>query len=95
MKIETLKIDDVEYVRKDSIKPQITDTGAVMIVDCGRIFAGDIIWDNGRIKGKLGLDGVLKNQSPDKAIIKLTVDFDLPASSEIIRFSVCNERGLK
>ena len=49
-KPETMMIDDVKYVRADSVpKPQPNGNRAVVVVDRGWIFAGDVTEENGRI----------------------------------------------
>ena len=44
-------LNNVEYVRKDSIKahPRILGTRAVVVVDRGWIFAGDVERKDGRL----------------------------------------------
>lgn len=49
-KPNVIKIDDVEYVRSDMVKAPITGNRAVIVVDRGWIFAGDVTRENGRIK---------------------------------------------
>ena len=49
-KPQTIKIDDVEYVRSDLMPASITGNRAVVVVDRGWIFAGDVTRENGRIK---------------------------------------------
>ena len=72
-KPNTIKIDDVEYVRSDMVKAPITGSRAVIVVDRGWIFAGDVVRENGRIKitraihvfrwESIGFDGI-QLQSP-------------------------------
>ena len=46
----TIKIDDIEYVRCDAVAEPIVGNRAVIVVDRGWIFAGDVTRENGRIK---------------------------------------------
>ncbi|MDE2102707.1 MAG: hypothetical protein KGL39_36015 [Patescibacteria group bacterium] len=101
---ETITINNVEYVRKDSIQPAATGTRAVVVVDRGWIFAGDVTRENGRIKlsraihvfrwESIGFDGVIKNPKSDKVTLKPLADVDMPADAEIFSIPVSDEWGL-
>lgn len=88
MSKETLTVDGVTYVRADA-KP--TGCRAVVVVDRGWIFAGDVSRKDGRIYlsnavwlfrwSSIGFDGVLKE--PAKAEIRKIDDVDIPAQSEV------------
>jgi hypothetical protein len=91
-------IDGVKYVPEKSAGKR-----AVVVVDRGWIFAGDVTETDGRIKltralwvfrwETIGFDGVIAN--PKKAILKvMTTDVDLPAESEIFRCPVGDDWGL-
>lgn len=78
---------------------------AVVVVDRGWIFAGDVTEEGGRIKldravwvfrwESIGLDGVLADPKSSKCTIKqLKHQVDLPESSEIFRFPVSENWGL-
>ncbi len=98
-KPETIKIDDTTYVRADA-KP--TGNRAVVVVDRGWIFAGDVTRKDGRIYlsnavwlfrwSSIGFDGVLKN--PSKAEIRKIDDVDVPAQSEVFCVPVPDGWGL-
>lgn len=101
---ETVTINGVEYVRADQL-PEAKSTGnrAIVVVDRGWIYAGDITEENGRIKlsravwvfrwEKIGFNGVIDN--PEKADIrKINSIIDIPAGSEIFRIPVYDEWGL-
>ncbi len=101
---KTIKIDNIEYVRADSVsKPLPNGNRAVVVVDRGWIYAGDVTEKDGRIyldravwvfKWKsIGFDGVLND--PNKATIKvLKHRVDIPAGSEIFRIPVADSWGL-
>lgn len=78
---------------------------AVVVVDRGWIFAGDITDEEGRIKltravwvfnwSSIGFDGVLKDpKNKSVSLRKLTTPVDIPADSEIFRVPVCDDWGL-
>ena len=104
-KPETLKIDDVEYVRKDSVPTPPTGNRAVIVVDRGWIFAGDVTEKDGRIyldraiwlfrwEG-IGFDGAIKD--PKNSALKLRKmqnRIDIPKDSEIFRVPVAADWGL-
>jgi hypothetical protein len=79
---------------------------AVVVVDRGWIFAGDVHEENGRIRlsravwvfrwESIGFDGVLKNPKDSKVTLKtLPNDVDIPADAEVFRVPVDAEWGLK
>lgn len=95
-----LEINGVKYVREDS-KP--TSGRAVVVVDRGWIFAGDIRRENGRIYiskavwvfrwESCGFSKVIEN--PSNADIRPIADIDLPEASEIFCIPVGSEWGLE
>ena len=104
--IETIKINEVEYVRKDCIPqllPTPTGTRAVIVVDRGWIFAGDVTRENGRIKltralhvfkwESVGFAGMIENTK--KADLRKITDVDIPADAEIFAVPVPDNWGLK
>lgn len=105
-KPKTLKIDEVEYVRADSV-PALRPNGnrAVVVVDRGWIFAGDVTEKNGRVRldravwvfrwESIGFDGVLANPKSNKATIKPLRDpVDIPSGAEVFRIPVADDWGL-
>ena len=74
---------------------------AVVVVDRGWIFAGDVTRKNGRIKLKravhvfkwesIGFDGVIKTE---KADLRPISDVDIPAGAEIFSVPVHDNWGL-
>jgi len=96
--MENVTINGVEYA------PVIRSAGnrAVVVVDRGWIFAGDVERRNGRIYltnavwllrwESIGFDGVIANPKSDKVTIKpMPTGVDIPEGSEI--FSVSVEAG--
>jgi hypothetical protein len=100
----TITIDQVKYVREDSIAPKPTGTRAVVVVDRGWIFAGDVTRENGRIKlsraihvfrwESIGFDGMIANPKSNKVMLKPLDDVDMPESAEIFCIPVPDTWGL-
>ena len=96
---EVINIDGIEYVRKDN-KP--AGGRAVVVVDRGWIFAGDVTRENGRIKltralhvfkwESVGFAGMLENTK--KADLRPIADVDIPADAEIFAVPVSASWGL-
>ena len=100
-KPNTIKIDDVEYVRSDLIPAPKTGARAVVVVDRGWIFAGDVTRENGRIKLSRALHvfkweglGFAKMVDTAKADLRPISDVDIPADSEIFSVPVEDSWGL-
>jgi hypothetical protein len=100
--IETIKINEVEYVRADSIQQNPTGNRAIIVVDRGCIFAGDVTRENGRIKltralhvfkwESVGFSGIITNTK--KADLRPIADVDIPEVSEIFCIPVSESWGL-
>ncbi len=97
----TITIDNVKYVREDSITTAPTGTRAVVVVDRGWIFAGDVTRENGRIKLSRALhvfkwDGIgfAKMVETAKADLRKIADVDIPADAEIFCVPVPDSWGL-
>lgn len=103
-KPNTIKIDDIEYVRSDLCVHPISGTRAIIVVDRGWIFAGDVIRENGRIKlsraihvfrwESIGFDGMIANPKSNKVTLKPLADVDMPESAEIFAIPVADDWGL-
>ena len=101
--IETLHINGVEYIRKGCIQP--TGNRAVIIVDRGWIFAGDVTEENDKIKlsraihikrwESIGFDGMIANPNSNKVQIANISDIEIPKQSEIFRVPVKENWGLE
>lgn len=99
-----VKIDDVEYVRSDLRTPPVSGTRAVIVVDRGWIFAGDVTRENSRIKlsraihvfrwDSIGFDGMIANPKSNKVTLKPLADVDMPESAEIFAIPVADDWGL-
>ena len=101
--IKTIEINGVSYVRADSI-PSATPNGnrAVVVVDRGWIFAGDVTRENSRIKlsravwvfrwESCGFAKVIED--PSRADIRPMSDVDIPDGAEIFCVPVSNNWGL-
>jgi len=93
-------IDGVEYA------PVNRNSGnrAVVVVDRGWIFAGDVTRENGRIRlsralhvfrwETMGFAGMIENPKKAKADLRHIADVDLPEGAEIFCVPVSAEWGL-
>ena len=99
MKPETIKIDEVTYVRADA-KP--AGTRAVVVVDRGWIFAGDVTRENGRIRLSralhvfkwegVGFAGIIADTK--RADLRKIADVEIPEGAEIFCVPVSENWGL-
>jgi hypothetical protein len=101
--LSSISVNGVEYVRADSL-PAAKPNGnrAVIIVDRGWIFAGDITRENGRIKisravwvfrwESCGFAKVIED--PSNADIRPMADVDMPEGAEIFCVPVNDQWGL-
>jgi hypothetical protein len=100
-------MEDLEDLVINGTKYRAVPTGnrAVVVVDRGWIFAGDIAEKNGRIHltravwvfrwESIGFDGVLSDPKSIRVTIKpLKYDPDLPSASEVFRVPVDDNWGL-
>ena len=99
--MNNVTIDGVEYA---PVK-EPNGNRAVIVVDRGWIFAGDVTRENGRIKltravwvfrwERIGFNGVLDNpKEKDVDIRKLDQGVDIPEGAEIFCVPVGDEWGL-
>lgn len=95
--LQSVMIDGVEY------RPvQSTGRRAVVVVDRGWIFAGDVTEHNGRIRldrvvwvfrwETVGFSGVIAE--PSKADLRPIEPVDIPAGAEVFRVPVSDDWGL-
>jgi hypothetical protein len=104
--IATIEINGVSYVRADSL-PCAVPNGkrAVVVVDRGWIFAGDVTEENGRVYldravwvfrwESVGFAAVVADPKRSKADIRpLPTRVDIPAGSEVFRLPVSDSWGL-
>ena len=97
-----ITIDNIKYVREDSIAPKVAGTRAVGVVDRGWIFAGDITRENGRIKLTRAVHvfkwesiGFAKMVETENADLRPIGDVDIPADAEIFAIPVHDNWGLE
>ena len=102
---EAVTINGVSYVRADSL-PSAKPNGnrAVVVVDRGWIFAGDVTQEKGRIKlaravwvfnwASVGFAAVVADPKKAEADIRPIADVDIPEGAEIFRLPVGENWGL-
>jgi hypothetical protein len=98
----TITIDNVKYVREDSVIQKPNGNRAIIVVDRGWIFAGDVNRENGRIKlsralhvfkwESVGFAGMIENTK--KADLRKIADVDIPEDAEIFCVPVSASWGL-
>lgn len=98
----SIEINGVEYVRADT---QQVGTRAVVVVDRGWIFAGNVTRENGRIRldravwvfrwESIGFDGMIANPKSSQVTIRsMPNGVDLPEGAEIFCVPVDDSWGL-
>ena len=98
--MKSVIIDGVKYVEEFS-----DGNRAVVVVDRGWIFAGDVRRENGRIRlsravhvlrwESIGFDGMIADPKSSKVTIKVLANVvDIPANSEIFSIPVQDDWGL-
>lgn len=100
---KTITIDDVQYVRADCVSASKPNGNrAVVVVDRGWIFAGDVTRENGRIQLSRALHvfrwesiGFAKMVETAEADLRAIADVDLPEGAEIFCVPVWEQWGLK
>lgn len=100
--MKSVIVDGVKYVEE---LPPATGTRAVIVVDRGWIFAGDVTRENGRIKltraihvfrwESIGFDGMIANPKSSKVTLKaLANPVDIPEGAEVFTVPVEDTWGL-
>ena len=100
--MSNITLNGIEYT---PVTPAPTGTRAVVVVDRGWIFAGDVTRENGRIKlsnavwvfrwESIGFDGVIANPKDKKVTIKpMPQGVDIPQTAEIFSVPVADDWGL-
>jgi hypothetical protein len=98
-------MDRIELNGRTYVAETPASSRAVVVVDRGWIFAGDVHEENGRIRltravwvfrwESVGFDGVIADpKSSNVTIRKLPNDVDIPADAEVFRIPVGAEWGL-
>ncbi len=100
--MKNVTINGIEYA---PVSSRPTGNRAVVVVDRGWIFAGDVTRENGRIRldravwvfrwESVGFDGVIANPKDEKVTIRPMPDgIDLPEGAEIFLVPVDDSWGL-
>ena len=99
---ETITINGTNYIRADQVQQNPVGTRAVIVVDRGWIFAGDVKRENGRIKLSRALHvfkwdsiGFAKVIETAKAVLRPIADLDIPEDAEIFAVPVPDDWGMK
>lgn len=101
----TITINGVEYVPVSEATTRPAGNRAVVVVDRGWIFAGDVTRENGRIRldravhvfrwESIGFDGVIANPQSSKVTLKpMPNGVDLPEGAEVFCVPVSEDWGL-
>lgn len=103
--IDQIEVNGVKYVREDqvaAVKP--SGNRAVVVVDRGWIFAGDVTDVDGRIKlaralhvfswQSVGFAKMVADPRSGKADLRPVADVDIPRDAEVFRVAVPSEWGL-
>jgi hypothetical protein len=96
--MEKITINGIEYA---PVMPAVTCTRAVVVVDRGWIFAGDVTREGGRIRigravhvFKWESIGFAKMVETEKADLRPIADVDMPEGAEIFCVPVHDQWGL-
>lgn len=103
--IEVLEVNGVKYIKEGSqVAPPKPGKRAVVVVDRGWIFAGDVTREGGRIKlsravhvlswESVGFAGLIEDVKVAKAKLKPVADVDMPEGAEIFCVPVGDSWGL-
>ena len=103
--VSEVQINGVAYIRKDAVAASVPNGNrAIVVVDRGWIFAGDITEEDGRIYldravwvfrwESVGFAAIVANPKAKCDIRKMTTRVDIPEGSEIFRLPVADDWGL-
>lgn len=103
--MSTITLNGIEYIPATEASPRITGNRAVVVVDRGWIFAGDVTRENGRIRldravwifrwESIGFDGVISNPKHKSATIKpMPNGVEIPSGAEVFCVPVADDWGL-
>lgn len=103
--MDKIIINGTEYIKADTITTLPSGPRAVIVVDRGWIFAGDVTEENGRIYldravwvfrwERIGFASVVADPTQNGIDIrKMTTRVDIPAGSEVFRLPVSSTWGL-
>ena len=98
---ENITLNGILYT---PVAPAPSGTRAVIVVDRGWIFAGDVTRENGRIKlsralwvfrwESIGFAKVIEAPKTKGVDLRPIADVDIPAGAEIFAVPVCDDWGL-
>lgn len=103
---KTISIDGVDYVRADQLpEKSLPGKRAVVVVDRGWVFAGDVTEENGRIRlsravwvfrwESIGFDGMVKDPKSSNVVLRTIPNgVDVPKDAEVFRVPVTDAWGL-
>jgi hypothetical protein len=102
---DRITVDGVEYVRSDLAHAVPNGDRAVVVVDRGWIFAGDVTQENGRIYldravwvfkwDSIGFAAVVADpKNPKIDMRRLVTRVDIPVGAEVFRLPVEEDWGL-
>lgn len=99
---KSITINGVEYIPASEVQQRPTGNRAVIVVDRGWIFAGDVTRENGRIKLSRAVwvfrwesIGFAKLVETEKGDLRPMADVDMPEDAEIFCVPVHDAWGLK
>lgn len=104
--INEIEVNGTKYVRADAVSaPAHNGKRAVIVVDRGWIFAGDVTHENGRIYldrallvfrwESVGFDGMIADpKSKSVTLKKMPSRVDIPEGAEVFRVPVGDSWGL-
>ena len=100
--MDQIEINGETYVKASSLPSPPTANRAIIVVDRGWIFAGDVTRENGRIRlsralhvfkwESVGFAGIIENT--DKVDLRKIADVDIPEGAEIFAVPVHDQWGL-
>ena len=103
--LDTVTINGTTYIRADlqAVAPK-PGKRAVVVLDRGWIFAGDVERKDGRILmtrvvhvrswSSIGFDGMVNDPKSDKVVLHKHKDLDVPAGAEVFSVPVDDTWGL-
>ena len=100
--VSQIQINGVDYVRADSVPAKANGNRAVIVVDRGWIFAGDVTREDGRVRLSRALHvfkwesiGFAQMVETANADLRPIADVDIPSGAEIFCVPVSENWGLK